>query len=185
MLSGMGRFMKEFRQVIAAPVLVVGVAALILYVLGMLPAHMPGYAPAVKEYASIEQAASELGFNIVEPVYFPSYLSWPAARIRGQQQPFPMVEMSFLASDRRTEILLIYQLISDRQDLPIPLPWIEIVDQEMPITINDSRGELIVGRRAGGDVVNGAHWKVNSQHFLIVTTQPVQELLALARSIYP
>lgn len=185
MLSGMSRFMKEFRQVIAAPVLVVGMAALILHVLGLLPAYMPGSAPAVKEYDSIEEAASELGFDIVVPVYFPSYLSWPPAKIQGQLHPFPMVEMSFLTSDRHSLILLITQIISDSPDLPIELPWIETIYQEMPITINDSRGELIVGRKADGDVVNGAHWKVNSQHFLIVTTQPVQELLALARSIYP
>ena len=184
LLSGIGRFMKEFRQIILAPVLVVSAAAFALYLLGMAPAYLPGSATPGKEYDSIEAATSEMGFDIVVPVYFPSYLAWPPDKIRGQSKPFPMVEMSFLASDRHTEILLIYQIVSDSQDLPVPLPWIETIDQKMPVNVNDSPGELIVGKRANGDVVNAAHWRVNGQHFLVVTTQPVKELLTLARSMY-
>ena len=184
MLSAIGRFMKEFKQIILAPVLVVSGAALTLYLLGTLPAYLPGASSAVKEYDNIEAAASELGFDIVVPVYFPSYLAWPPDKIQGQLKPFPMVQMSFLASDRHTEILLIYQMISDSQGLPVPLPWIETIFQKIPITINGSSGELLVGKRGNGDIVNGAHWKVNGQHFLVATTQPVQELLALARSMY-
>ena len=165
--------------------LVVGGAALTLYLLGMLPAYLPGSTSAVKEYDSIEEAASELGFDIVVPVYFPSYLAWPPDKIRGQSKPFPMIQMSFLDSDRHTEVLLIYQMVSDSQDLPGPLPWIETIDQKILVTINGSSGELIVGKRANGDIVNGVHWRINGQHFLLVTTQPVKELLALARSMYP
>ena len=176
--------MKEFRQVILAPVLAVGLAALALYLLGMVPAYLPGSTGAVKEYDSIEEAASELGFDIVVPIYFPNYLAWPPDKIRGQLKPFPMVQMTFLASDRHTEILLIYQMVSESQDLPEPLPWIKTIVQKIAVNINNSQGELIVGKRANGDVVNGVHWRVNGRHFLVVTTQSVQELLALARSMY-
>ena len=185
MLSGIGRFMKESRQIILAPVLVIGGAALTLYLLGTLPAYLPGASSAVKEYDNIEAAASELGFNIVVPVYFPSYLAWPPDKIQGQLKPFPMVQTHFLSSDQHNEILLIYQMVSDSQDLPVPLPWIESISQKIPVTVNGSGGELIVGKRANGDAVNGVHWRVNGQHFLVVPTQPVQELLALARSMYP
>ena len=177
--------MKEFRQVILAPVLVVGLAALLLHGLDMLPAYLPGSAPVVKEYGTLEEAASELGFNIVVPVYFPSYLAWPPAKVQVQLQPFPMVRMTFLSSNQNTEILLIYQMVSDSRGLPTPLPWIETVYQQIPVTINDSQGELIVGKRANGDVVNATHWTVEGRHFLLVTTQPVQELLTLSRSMYP
>lgn len=177
--------MKEFRQVVLAPVLVVSIAALLLFVLGRVPAYLPGAEPAVREYNSIEEAASELGFDIVVPVYFPSYLTWPADKIQGQTKPFPMVQMSFLASDRHTEILLISQMVSTSPDLPVPLPWIETISQKTTTTINDSQGELIVGRRADGYQISEVHWKVNDRHFLVATTQPVKELLTLARSMYP
>ncbi len=183
MFSAIGRFVKESRQIILAPVLVVSVAALTLYLLGTLPSHLPGPAGALKEYDSIEAAASELGFDIVVPVYFPSYLAWPPDKIRGQLKPFPMVQMSFLSADRHTEILLTYQIVSDNPDLPVALPWIETIDQKTPVTISGSNGELIVGKRANGDVVNAAHWTVSGRHFLVVTTQTVKELLTLARSM--
>ena len=184
MLSGTGRFMKEFRQVVLAPVVAVGLAALILYLLGIVPAYLPGSAGEVREYDSIEEAGSELGFDVIVPVYFPSYLSWPPDEILGQSKPFPRVEMTFLASDRHTEILLIYQMVSDGRDFPEPLPWIKTLGQKIPVAINNSQGELMVGKRANGDTVNGVRWRVNGRHFLVVTTQPVQELLALARSMY-
>ena len=132
--------MKEFRQVVLAPVLVVGMAALLLYGLDMLPAYLPGFAPAVTEYNSVEEASSQLGFNIVVPVYFPSYLAWPPEKILGQLKPFPLVQMSFLSSDHHDEILLIYQSVSESRDLPAPLPWIETVSQQIPVTINNIQG---------------------------------------------
>ena len=184
MLSVISRFMKEFRQVVLTPVLAVGLAALALYLLGMVPAYLPGSPGEVKEYDSLEEASSELGFDIIVPVYFPNYLAWPPHTIRGQSKPLPMAQMTFLASDRRTEILLIYEMVSDSQDFPESLPWIKTVDQKITVAINNNQGELIVGKRANGDAVNGVHWRVDGRHFLVVTTQSVQELLALCRSMY-
>lgn len=182
MLSSLARFMKEFRQIVLAPALAVGLAALALYALGTVPAHITP-APG-KEYNNIEAAAADLGFDIVVPVYFPNYLAWPPDKIIGQKKPFPMVQMSFLASDRHTEILLTYQIVSDSQDSPLQIPWIDKIAQQMPVTINDSQGELTIGKKTNGDEVNAVQWKVNGQHFLVVTTQSVKELLILARSMY-
>ena len=176
--------MREFRQVVMTPLLVVGLAALLLYGLGKLPAYLPGSAPAVKEYASIEEAATELGFDIAIPVYFPNYLSWPPETIKGQKKPFPKVEIVFLSADRKTEILAIYEWLSDSPEALSAL-WLENSSARMPINLNQNQGELIIGKTADGFTSNGAHWMVNGQHFLVVTTKPVQELLAIARSISP
>jgi hypothetical protein len=181
----MVRFPKKVPGIILVPVVVVGMMALALYLLGMVPAYLQSPAGGVKEYDSIEEAAWELGFEIVVPAYFPGYLSWPSAKIQGQLEPVPMTQILFLSSDQRTEALLIYQIVSDSQDLPVALPWIEIIWQEMPITISGNEAKLVVGARADGHLVNGVHWRDDGLHFVVVTTQPVQELLALARSMYP
>jgi len=182
MLSSLAGFMKEFRQIVLAPVVSVALAALVLYALGTVPDRLTP-APG-KEYKSIEAATADMGFDIVVPVYFPNYLAWPPDKILGQTKPFPTVQMSFLASDRQTEILLTYQIISDSPDLPYSIPWIDIIEQQIPAAINDKEGQLIIGKRANGEEINAVHWKIDGQHFLLVTTQPVKELLKLARSMY-
>ena len=164
--------------------LVVGIVALALFLVGMVPAHLQGPA-GIREYDSLEQAELELGFDIVVPAYFPSYLSWPPASIQGQLEPVPMVRMLFLSSKQHAETLLIYQIVSDSKDMPVALPWIETVQQEMPVTMSGNDGMLIVGRGADGRLINGVHWLTDGFQFVVVTTHPVQELLTLARSMHP
>ncbi len=170
---------------ILAPVMVVGAMALALYLLGAVPGHLQSPTGGIEEYSSLEEAESELGFDIAVPSYFPSYLSWPPAEIRGQLEPVPMAQTLFLASDRGSEALLVSQIVSSGQDLPPVLPWVETVLHEMPITIGGNQGTLIVGRRADGRPVNGAHWRAAGLQFLMVTVHPVEELMALARSLHP
>jgi len=181
----MVRVLREIPKLILAPLLIVGLIALALYLLGIVPGYLQSPVGGVEEYDSIEEAESELGLEILIPAYFPSYLSWPPAKIQGQLEPIPMTQVLFLDSDRHTSALLIYQIISDREDLPIDLPWIETVLQEMPVTINGNDGELIMGRGTDGQLVNGVHWIEDGVHFVAVTTHPVQELLTLARSMHP
>jgi hypothetical protein len=184
-LSALNRLIKASSQIILTPVLVVGVAALILYILGTLPAHLPSAQGGIKEYGSVEAASVDLGFEVVVPVYFPSYLSWPPDKILGQIEPFPMAQVFFLSSEARTEALLTIQIVSEEPDLPVPLPWLDKVEERMPVTINDITGELTVGRNDKGEVVNAVQWNADGQYFVLVTTAPVKELVSLARSMYP
>ena len=175
--------MKEFRQAVITPALVVGLAALFLSIMNHVPRYLPGSVPAATEYSSVEEASLGLGFNIAIPVYFPNYLAWPPETIKGQKKPVPKVEIVFLSADRRTEILAIYQWLSDKTDSLSPLPWIETVSTQMPVRLSHSNGELIIGRMADGSMANGVHWIKNGRHFFVITTQSVQELLAIARSM--
>src|SRR3990172_7167103 len=176
--------MKEFRQAVITPALVVGLAALFLSIMNHVPRYLPGSVPAATEYSSVEEASLGLGFNIAIPVYFPNYLAWPPETIKGQKKPFPKVEIVFLSADRKTEILAIYEWLSDSPEALSAL-WLENSSARMPINLNQNQGELIIGKTADGFTSNGAHWMVNGQHFLVVTTKPVQELLAIARSMSP
>ncbi|MFC1987563.1 hypothetical protein ACFLVH_03350 [Chloroflexota bacterium] len=175
------RFLKEVPRLMLAPI-VVGMVALLLYLSGMVPAYLQGVT-GIKAYNSIEAAESELGFEILVPAYFPSYLAWPPAEIRGQLEPFPMVQMLFLSYDQHTETLLIYQMASSQKELPVALPWFKAVLQETPVDINGSKGKLVVGERADGQQVNGVYWVADDFHFIVVMAQPVRELLTLASSM--
>ena len=161
------KIMKEIPRLLIAP-LVVGLMALTLYLLGMVPSLLQNPA-GVREYSNLEKAEAELGFEVVIPAYFPSYLSWPPTEILGQLEPTPMVQVLFLASDQSTETLLIYQIISDEDDLPVAFPWIETVLQEMPVSINDTYGNLIIGRGTDDKPLNGVHWMRDGIHFIVVT----------------
>ena len=174
-------WLRETPRLMLAPI-VVGVAALALYLLGTVPEHLQA-TTSVKEYSNLETAESALGFKIAVPSYFPSYLAWPPAEIKGQLEPFPMVRMVFSAYDQHTETLLIYQIVSEQKNLPIALPWIESILTETTVDINGNAGQLLEGERADGQRVNAVYWHSGGTHFIMVMTQPVRELLTLARSI--
>ncbi|MFC2065988.1 hypothetical protein ACFLUO_02850 [Chloroflexota bacterium] len=143
------KLLKETPRLMLAPV-VVGIMALALYLLGMVPAYLQGPTGAY-EYSSIEEAESALDFDISVPAYFPSYLAWPPAKITDQLEPVPMVQMLFLASNRSHEALLIYQIVSDREDLPVALPWLKTSLQEISVDINGNEGKM----EAKGPTVSG------------------------------
>ncbi len=172
---------KETTDILLAPV-VVGIVALALFFLGTLPAHLQKPA-GVTDYETIEAAQSELGFKVLLPTYFPNYLAWPPARVQGQTTPVPAIELDFLSSVQQTDTLALLQIISDVEDLSMPVPWVVNVSERMPVTINSIPGQLIIGRDKNGNLLNAVQWRVSGRHFVLVTTKSVRELLLLARSI--
>lgn len=185
MSSAMARFLKGAPTIVLVPVAAVGTAALALFLLGIVPGYVQGPSEGNREYDSIEEAESRLGFDIVVPSYFPDYLAWPPAEVRGQLQPIPMAQTLFLSSDDRAEVLLISQVLSSGEDLPIGWPWVESIQWEVPVTIGGREGTMIVGRNAHGRELNGVHWRAKDFHFVLVTVHGVQELMILARSMHP
>ncbi len=178
----MKNFIRNLQELMAILV-VVGITAAVLFLLGMLPSHLQAL-PGVREYDTLEEAQRALGFEIVIPTYFPSYLSWPPARITVEISSVSQVETLFVSSEQNTEVLLVMQSTAKDGSLPPSLPWIETVLDEMPISVGDSAGSLVIGGGENGQLMNGAQWKTNNFLFTMVTTQPVQELLSLARSMH-
>jgi hypothetical protein len=185
MVSVTTKFLKRAPGMILVPVLVVGTLALALYLLGIVPGHLQSTPGEVEEYDNLEEAESDLGFGIVVPSYFPSYLSWPPVNIQGQLEPVPMAKMLFLSSDHLTEALLICQVVSASEDLPIALPWIKAALSEAPVLISGNAGTLITGRRADGALINGVYWRADGMHFIVMTIHPAKELMILATSMHP
>lgn len=185
MVSRMVKYVKGFSWTILAPLLMVSTVALALYILGTIPGHIASSERGIKEYNSVEDAESKLGFDIAIPAYFPNYLSWPPASIRGQVEPVLMSQMIFFSSDHHTEDLVITQVISTGEDLPVSLPWIDSILQKTPITINGKPGELIIGKRSDGVTVNGVYWRADGIYYAVITTHPVEEATTLAQSMHP
>ncbi len=93
--------------------------------------------------------------------------------------------MTFLSSDHLTKALVITQVISSEENLPIALPWVNSVLDKTQITINGNEGELITARRYDGVLVNGVYWKADGIFYVILTTQPEKEAITLAQSMHP
>lgn len=181
----MKKFMKEAAKIAWSLALILGVTAGGLRLLGVVPGLVQPTAAGVEEFASVEKAQSSLGFEVVIPAYFPSYLSWPPERITGQREPFPKSQMYFVAPSLHTEALIIEQAVTGKGDVLSEIPWVATVQQEMPVDVNGAQGTLIVGKKADGGVVNAVYWQTNSYRFVIVSLYPINDLLTMARSMHP
>ncbi|MFC1874198.1 hypothetical protein ACFLYX_02735 [Chloroflexota bacterium] len=179
----MVRFLKEVPQLIFPLVLVLGIMALVLNLLGAIPDRIHPLEHGPREYVSIAAAETDLGFEIVIPAYFSSYLSWPPARIYGQREPIPVVKTTYLARYGNSETLLVCQIVSDSEYLPVTLPWFDNIQQEIPVAIGEYEGVLLAGRGSDGRLLNGVYWKSDGFYFIVVTTRSAREILTIARSM--
>ncbi len=175
-------FLKACPKIILAPLILIGTAAFSLYLLGMVQdyLHPPEHGP--REYASIEEAEADLGFQITVPTYFPSYISWPPAEITGQLLPVPQVETVY-HSQYGAKILVITQIASDIGKPPDELPWGKAIPGNTPITMDDNTGVMIAARDADGQLLNGAYWESDSFFYVVITSRSERELLTIVRSM--
>ena len=175
-------FLKACPKIILAPLILIGTVALSLYLLGLVQdyLHPPEHGP--REYASIEAAEVDLGFQVTVPTYFPSYISWPPAQITGQLLPVPRVETVFY-SQYGARILVISQIAADGEEPPEVLPWVSTITAKTPIMIEDNRGVMIAAMDIDGHPLNGAYWKSGIFFYVVITNRSESELLTIVRSM--
>lgn len=175
-------FLKAFPKMILVPLILVGTAAFSLYLLGMVQdyLHPPEHGP--KEYASIEKAEADLGFQITVPTYFPSYISWPPSEITGQLLPVPQVEIVYY-SQYGAKTMAITQIASDSEEPSDVLPWVGTILEETMITIGDNTGVMIEARDTNGQPLTGAYWRSDSFFYIVITNRSERELLTIVRSM--
>ncbi|HJX12738.1 MAG TPA: hypothetical protein VJ377_04340 [Dehalococcoidales bacterium] len=177
------RFIKAVPQLILVPAAVLGAAALVLFLIGAAQDYLypPEHGP--REYASIEEAGDELGFRVVVPTYFPSYLAWPPGVIRGQLLPSSRVETVYNAPNGGYPVLVISQVVADSDELPVPLPWVREVLEERAVVIGENRGTRLTATGEDGQPLNGAYWRSGGFYFIVVTSRAASELLSIASSM--
>ena len=179
----MKRFLKTVPKLIVTPALVTGMAAITLYLLGTVPDYINPPESGYRQYSSLEDAEAYLGFKVVVPTYFPSYLAWPPVEVYGQREPVPMVQMLFVSQHGSVETMVISQIASDSEDPPVAFPWVRTVAKETPVSIGNSDGMMVTGFRADGQPVTGAYWRSGGFYFVVVTTRSERELLTIVRSM--
>jgi hypothetical protein len=176
------RFLKASPKIILAPLIVIGTVVLSLYLLGLVQDYLRPPEHGLREYASIEKAEADLGFQITVPAYFPSYISWPPAEITGQHLPIPKVDIVYY-SQYGAKILEITQIESDSDKPPDGLPWVRDIPQKTPITIDNDTGVMIAANDADGHPLNGAYWKSGNFFYIVITNRSESELLTIVRSM--
>lgn len=135
------------------------------------------------EYPSIEAAEKELGVQIMLPSYFPSYLAWPPAAVRGQAEPVKVVSMLFHSEDGQ-QGLQIREVYWPDAELPFPIPGPLDLLERRGVDLNGVPGQLLLGRGQSNSQVNQLRWRYGGVHIVVTTIYPVEELLRIARSMH-
>ncbi|HZK67481.1 MAG TPA: hypothetical protein VFD42_08075 [Chloroflexota bacterium] len=175
------------------PLMVTLVAAVLtLRLLDALPAYWqswttPRSAPPVLaerlEYATIEEAERGLEVRIALPSYFPSYLRWPPATIRGQPEPVKVASLLFLSSQGQ-QALQIRELFWPGEEIPLPIPEPAGDVRRTEVRLGDAPALLIQGQGQDGTPINQLRWRAGGMHLVATTIYPPEELLRIASSIH-
>ncbi len=186
-------FVRDLPGLLGPLLVTVVAAAVALRLLNGLPAYLgsllapPPPAPLALterlEYPTIEAAEQELGVRVSTPSYFPSYIRWPPAAIRGQREP-RVVSLRFNSSDGQ-QVLQIREIFWTSENLPFPVPEPLEVLERREVDVNGAEGRLLVGRGQGTTSVNQLRWRVAGVHLVVTTIYSPEELLRIGRSIHP
>ncbi len=174
-------FLRASPMSVLAPIISVGIVALCISLLGVLQDNISPPEHGLKLYDDIETAQTQLGFEITVPRYFPSYLSWPPAEIKGQLLPFTGVETVY-NSQYGEKTLVISQIKTDKEP-ESSLSWINKSTEETPVTIGEYTGVLISAADSEGRPLNAARWKTDSFYYTVITNRSKNELLTIIRSM--
>lgn len=168
-------------SLLAAPLLLAALAAGLLRLLDGVPERIEG--SAVQQFASVEQAQSRLGIDIVLPPYFPDYYSWPPRIIEATSRPSTTVKLVFTARHSGVDSLWLYEAISPdaRTDPSIPYPVTVIQKKTYPI--NGIQGLLVVGAGGDGAPLYQLRWEQDELYLVISTSYSLEELVRMANSM--
>ncbi len=133
-------------------------------------------------YPTIEAAEKDLGVAVATPAYFPSYLVWPPASVRGQREPAKVVSLLFQSSDGQ-QGLQIRELFWQGESLPFAVPEPVHVTESRAVDVNGVAGQLLLGTGQDNTPVNQLRWQAGGLHYIVTTIYPPAELLRIARSM--
>jgi len=185
-------FIRALPGILAPVLFTVLVVALGLRLLNATPAYLvllrdgPPPPPNILDerlsYPTIEAAEQDLGLRVRTPSYFPSYLVWPPASVRGQRQPAKVVSLLIRSADGQ-QALQIRQLFWPGDELPFPVPEPAQVVETREVRVDRMPGRLLLGSGQGNTPVNQIRWRMGSVHFVITGVTPPEELLRIAESM--
>lgn len=180
--KGVLRFFKEVSTIVFAPILVVGLAALVLGLLGLVSPSPQKV--GFQRYQTVEELERALNIKVLLPAYFPDYLLWPPAMVQGQQGPAPSVELLFL-SRKDDKVALSLRQIGSESELSKALPRLNNILKEYKVTIDSTQGVLMLLKSAPYGLYNHLYWQSGAYYLIMATSYPIEELFKIAQSIRP
>ncbi|HEX9017525.1 MAG TPA: hypothetical protein VF960_16140 [Chloroflexota bacterium] len=146
------------------------------------PTPVPNVLDERLSFPSVEAAQKDLGVKVWVPFYFPSYLSWPPATVRGQREPVKVVSLLVLSTERE-QALQVREVFWPGDDLPFGVPEPAQVAERRDVDIDGVAAKLLLGSGEGGTVVNQLRWRSGGVHFILTSVMPPEELLRMAGSM--
>ena len=185
--------LRELPGIFGPLLVTVAVVAMALWILNLVPGYVaallaptPTPPPSLTErldYPTIEAAEVDLQVKVVTPVYFPSYLVWPPASIRGQRDYAKVVSL-LIRDTSGQQALQLREIFWPGDELPFAVPEpMEVLDRSQ-VDVNGVQGALLLGRGQGGNPVNQLRWHAGGIHAVLTTILPPEELLRIGRSMH-
>ncbi len=179
----LGFLARELVGILTSVGLVLGVAAITLWVLNGVPTQIQG-TNKVLEFKDTRDAQLALGIKISRPAYFPDYLAWPPALIQAQKRPAIAVLMTFTSREQDREVLWIHEVIGQVDKVFVTqLPEPKKALQRSKIDLNGDEAELVLGQGLDGEAYNCIRWKHSNRYIAMATVYSQEELLKMARSM--
>jgi len=172
---------SKIRSLLLAPLLVTALTAVVLRLLNGVPSNIQG--PAVQQFASVEQAQSRLGVDILLPPYFPDYFAWPPEVIEATSRPSTMVRLVFTARHSGSEALWLFEAFSPdaRTDASVAYP--ATIVQKKTFPVDGKQGLLVVGTDADGMPLYQLRWEQDNRYLVVSTSYSLEEMVRMANSM--
>jgi hypothetical protein len=177
-----GRFLPVGRlQAAGSLALILGVTALTLRLVDMVPAVVTGSARGVRHYASIAELEHTIGSLIPVPAFFPDVLQWPPIDIRAFGVSAWI--LTFGRRDTSEPWLRLGMRVGDGAALPSELLPEDVVLQTGVVQVGDR--PAILRRLHGGDGTtwNELAWHSAGRLILMRYRGPEEELRLMASSV--
>ena len=174
----------EALKTVATLVVVLGIVALGLRILHLVPPHL---APEpMRTYATVEEARRVTGLPLYLPAYFPDFLRWPPEEVHGWTEPGPRISVTVILRDSVQPVLWIEEWVYRPGESVPDLPKAaQIVERE---TVDMGKGvwaEMVSYKVLGAPLYHRLFWDQEDVRVLLTASLPLEELLRMARSMYP
>lgn len=179
----MSRRTLEIARALAAPILVLGVAAAALAAVDAVPGCLAGEPRGVRRLRSIDEAERRLRARLVLPAYFPDTLRWPPVTIRIATGSPSSVALAFAPRSGEGEVLLVAQTIGGVGTIsPALLDPGSVLDSSR-VAIRGVEGNL-ARVIAEGQVWNEVRWDEAGRTVALRGKTSVDDLVRMARSAH-
>ena len=176
--------LSEALKAAATLLVVLGAIALTLRILNLVP---PALAPdSERAYDTVDEARRATRVPVHMPAYYPEYLRWPPMEVRGWAQPAPRVSITVTLRETGRPAIWLEQWLPPPSEPPSDLPnTAYVVARDTASLRDDAVAELVTYRNLGSQLFHRLTWEADGLWISMTGALPRDELLRIARSMFP